>query len=108
MSHCYPTVVQSQNRVCQELDDVRVRLGLAVEVLLGGDAAFVDPGGEEPLLEVHHELAVADEVEVRRLAHLAQQARHRTAHTWVERFDRRGTEPFELFRSEFGQNSLKI
>ena len=22
----------------------------------------------------------------------------------VERFDRRGTEPFELFRSEFGQN----
>ena len=25
--------------------------------------------------------------------------------TWVERFDRRGTEPFELFRSEFGQNS---
>ena len=26
----------------------------------------------------------------------------------VERFDRRGTEPFELFPSEFGQNSLKI
>ena len=26
---------------------------------------------------------------------------------WVERFDRRGTEPFELFRSEFGQNSKK-
>ena len=26
----------------------------------------------------------------------------------VERFDRRGTEPFELFRSEFGQNSFKI
>ena len=25
--------------------------------------------------------------------------------SWVERFDRRGTEPFELFRSEFGQNS---
>ena len=24
---------------------------------------------------------------------------------WVERVDRRGTEPFELFRSEFGQNS---
>ena len=24
---------------------------------------------------------------------------------WVERFDRRGTEPFELFRSDFGQNS---
>ena len=23
----------------------------------------------------------------------------------VERFDRRGVEPFELFRSEFGQNS---
>ena len=23
----------------------------------------------------------------------------------VERFDRRGIEPFELFRSEFGQNS---
>ena len=22
-------------------------------------------------------------------------------HSWVERFDRRGTEPFELFRSEF-------
>ena len=26
--------------------------------------------------------------------------------TYVERFDRRGNEPFELFRSEFGQNSL--
>ena len=26
----------------------------------------------------------------------------------VERLDRRGTEPFELFRSEFGQNSFKI
>ena len=26
----------------------------------------------------------------------------------VERFDRRGTEPFELFRSEFGQNSAII
>ena len=26
--------------------------------------------------------------------------------TRVERFDRRGTEPFELFRSEFDQNSL--
>ena len=25
--------------------------------------------------------------------------------TLVERFDRRGTEPFELFTSEFGQNS---
>ena len=28
--------------------------------------------------------------------------------TYVERFDRRGTEPFELFKSEFGQNSVKI
>ena len=28
--------------------------------------------------------------------------------TWVERFDRRGIEPFELFTSEFGQNSVKI
>ena len=26
----------------------------------------------------------------------------------VERFDRRGTEPFELFRSEFGQNPFKV
>ena len=26
----------------------------------------------------------------------------------VERFDRRGIEPFELFKSEFGQNSFKI
>ena len=26
----------------------------------------------------------------------------------VERFDRRGTEPFELFRSECGQNSVRI
>ena len=26
----------------------------------------------------------------------------------VERFDRRGIEPFELFASEFGQNSLRI
>ena len=37
--------------------------------------------------------------------------RHRTrleataAQLLVERFDRRGTEPFELFRSEVGQNS---
>ena len=29
-------------------------------------------------------------------------------HAGVERFDRRGTEPNELFRSEFGQNSCKI
>ena len=28
--------------------------------------------------------------------------------TSVERFDRRGTEPNELFRSEFGENSFKI
>ena len=28
--------------------------------------------------------------------------------TLVERFDRRGIEPFELFRSEFGQNSVRI
>ena len=28
--------------------------------------------------------------------------------TLVERLDRRGTEPFELFRSEFGQNSVRI
>ena len=27
---------------------------------------------------------------------------------WVERFDRRGSEPFEPFRSEYGQNSFKI
>ena len=26
----------------------------------------------------------------------------------VDRFARRGTEPFELFRPEFGQNSVKI
>ena len=26
----------------------------------------------------------------------------------VERFDRRGTEPFELFTSEFGQDSVRI
>ncbi len=30
------------------------------------------------------------------------------ARGWVGRFDRRGIEPFELFRSEFGQNSFKI
>ena len=28
--------------------------------------------------------------------------------TWAERFGRRGTEPKELFTSEFGQNSCKI
>ena len=33
---------------------------------------------------------------------------HPAVPAWVERFDRRGTEPFELFRSEFGQNSFKI
>ena len=27
---------------------------------------------------------------------------------FLERFDRRGTKPFELFRSEFGHNSFKI
>ena len=26
----------------------------------------------------------------------------------VERFDRRGTEPFELFRAEWGHNSVRI
>ena len=30
---------------------------------------------------------------------------HAMVRDLVERFDRRGTEPFELFRSEFGQNS---
>ena len=30
------------------------------------------------------------------------------ARSWVERFDRRGIEPFELFTSELGQNSVKI
>ena len=39
----------------------------------------------------HVEAAVAEEVEIS-----------------VERFGRRGTEPNELFRSEFGQNSGKI
>ena len=34
--------------------------------------------------------------------------RHEGVKAWVERFDRRGTEPFELFRSEVGQNSFKI
>ena len=28
--------------------------------------------------------------------------------TWVERFGRRGTEPNELFKSEFGQNSWNL
>ena len=31
-----------------------------------------------------------------------------TVQTRVERFDRRGIEPNELFRSEFGHNSFKI
>ena len=30
------------------------------------------------------------------------------AEGWVERFDRRGIEPFELFTSEFGQNVVKF
>ena len=30
------------------------------------------------------------------------------AATYGERFERRGIEPFELFRSEFGQNSCKF
>ena len=30
------------------------------------------------------------------------------AHSRVEWFDRRGTEPNELFRSEFGRNSVKF
>ena len=34
--------------------------------------------------------------------------RHGAAGALVERFDRRGTEPFELFTPEFGQNSVKI
>ena len=29
-------------------------------------------------------------------------------YAWVERFDRRPIEPFELFTSEFGQNSVRI
>ena len=34
-----------------------------------------------------------------------QRHTHARGRTWVERFGRRGTEPKELFRSEFGQNS---
>ena len=34
--------------------------------------------------------------------------RPRTVLPRVERFDRRGIEPFELFTSEFGQNFVKI
>ena len=35
-------------------------------------------------------------------------ARPRGPRRAVERLDRRGIEPFELFTSEFGQNSFKI
>ena len=35
-------------------------------------------------------------------------AARRRRRRFVERFDRRGIEPFELFISEFGQNSFKI
>ena len=38
---------------------------------------------------------------------LADSAQPVTAPHLVERFDRRGIEPFELFRSEFGRNSVK-
>ena len=39
---------------------------------------------------------------------LAAPELHAAVAAWVERFGRRGTEPNELFRSEFGQNSVKI
>ena len=42
------------------------------------------------------------------LAGAAAAAAAQRVRALVERFDKRGTEPFELFRSEFGQHSVKI
>ena len=54
---------------------------------------------EVALVQEHDPVVVA-----RELVEQGQRPRQRV-HAWVERFDRRGTEPVELFRSEFGQNS---
>ena len=49
------------------------------------------------------EIAALEQVD---LAALQEQRNEGTSPTgWVEGFDRRGIEAFELFRSEFGQNS---
>ena len=49
-----------------------------------------------------------DAFDVVPLGPAAEAERKFAAFALVGRFDRRGTEPFELFRSEFGQNSFKI
>ena len=40
------------------------------------------------------------------ICEIARQRQVDAVWPWVERFDRRGTEPFELFKSEFGQNII--
>ncbi len=52
------------------------------------------------------EFQIGGVLELELLAHVIY-VRSGVVLRWVERFDRRGTEPFELFRSEFGQNSFK-
>ena len=57
-----------------------------------------------PLLLLHEFGATKDEW----AAQVAHFSEGRRVIAQVERFDRRGTEPFELFRPEFAQHSVKI
>ena len=70
--------------------------------------AVVDVNQVQPLPPSHRRFAGERHAGPR---HVVDRVALRDVRAWVERFDRRGIEPFELFRSEFGdfgQNSFKI
>ena len=65
---------------------------------------------DRPVTSLHHcmELRFDARGMVKALAEINAIDLQHFAVTLVERFGRRGTEPNELFRSEFGHNSFKI
>ena len=65
---------------------------------------------DRPVTSLHHcmELRFDARGMVKALAEINAIDLQHFAVTLVERFSRRGTEPNELFRSEFGQNSCKM
>ena len=67
--------------VRDKLHHILIRFGLAVKVLLGRDARLIHTARKQARLHVHNELAIADEVKVRRRAHLTEKARHSGADT---------------------------
>ena len=69
---------------------------------------FLAPARCRPHKSVLNEHSMRMSIAFEALRNLTSLGALRGGETWVERFDRRGIEPFELFRSEFGQNSFKI